>query len=92
MATEAEKTFCVVDIHSTKSVVTLQREFETKVEKDPPTANSIRKCIQNFWTQVAYVRGRVHSDRVCSEALAAKSKEIDMPGELRVVWLLLSYQ
>jgi len=54
----------VLESHSTKSVITIQREFRRKIEKDPPTANSIRKCYKNLWTQVASVRERVQDDRV----------------------------
>jgi hypothetical protein len=46
MATQPEKAFCVLEFHSTKSVITVQREFRRKFKKDPPTANSIRKWYQ----------------------------------------------
>jgi hypothetical protein len=40
-----------------KSVVTVQREYERKFEKDPPTANSIRKWYEKF----------VDTDCLCKE-------------------------
>jgi hypothetical protein len=42
MATQSKKWFCVFEIHSTKSVTTLQRSFRSKFNKNPPSANSRR--------------------------------------------------
>jgi hypothetical protein len=62
MAAQTEKAFCVLGFHSKKSVMTVQREFRRKFEKDPPTANSIKKWHKNLWKQVASIRGRAQAD------------------------------
>ena len=41
MAAPAEKPFCVLEYHTSKSVVTVQRAFRTKYAKDPPTDKTI---------------------------------------------------
>jgi hypothetical protein len=61
---QPEKAFCVLEFHSTKSVINVQREFNRKFEKDPPAANSIRKWYENLWTCVSSVRGRVEADQL----------------------------
>jgi len=48
MATQEKKVLCGLEFHVTKSVITVQREFRRKIEKDPPTANSIRKWYKKF--------------------------------------------
>ena len=37
-----EKSFCVLEHHTSKSVVTVQRTFRAKYAKDPPTDKTIR--------------------------------------------------
>jgi hypothetical protein len=37
-----EKSFCVLEYHTSKSVVTVQRAFRVKYGKDPPTDKTIR--------------------------------------------------
>jgi len=37
MAAPGEKSFCVLEHHTSKSVVTVQRAFHAKYAKDPPT-------------------------------------------------------
>ena len=44
MATPGEKLFCVLEYHTSKSVVTVQRAFGTKFAKDPPTDKNILVC------------------------------------------------
>jgi hypothetical protein len=61
METQPERAFWVLEFHSTKSVITVQREFRRKFEKDPPTANSMRKRYKILWTQVVCVRGRAQA-------------------------------
>ena len=39
-----EKPFCVLEYHTSKSVVTVQRVFLAKYAKDPPTDKTIRAC------------------------------------------------
>jgi hypothetical protein len=42
MAAPGEKSFCVLEYHTNKSVVTVQRAFRAKYAKDPPTDKTIR--------------------------------------------------
>jgi hypothetical protein len=42
MAAPGEKSFCVLEYQTSKSVVTVQRAFRAKYAKDPPTDKSIR--------------------------------------------------
>jgi hypothetical protein len=42
MAARVEKSFCVLEYHTSKSVVTVQRAFRAKYAKDPPTDTTIR--------------------------------------------------
>ena len=42
MAAPGEKSFCVLEYHTSKSVVTVQRAFRAKYAKDPPTDKTIR--------------------------------------------------
>jgi hypothetical protein len=58
METQPEKAFCVLEFHSTKSAITVQREFRRKFEKDPPTANSIRKWHQKFVVTGCICKGK----------------------------------
>jgi hypothetical protein len=58
MANQLEKAFCVLEFHSTKSVITVQREFRRNFEKDPPTANSIRKWYQKFVNTGCICKGK----------------------------------
>jgi hypothetical protein len=42
MAALGDKSFCVLEYHTSKSVVTVQRAFRAKYAKDPPTDKTIR--------------------------------------------------
>jgi len=42
MAAPGEKSFCVLEYHTSKSVITVQRAFRAKYAKDPPTDKTIR--------------------------------------------------
>jgi len=42
MAAPGEKSFYVLEYHTSKSVVTVQRAFRAKYAKDPPTDKTIR--------------------------------------------------
>jgi hypothetical protein len=42
MAAPGEKSFCVLEYHTSKSVVMVQRPFCAKYAKDPPTDKTIR--------------------------------------------------
>ena len=51
MAAPGEKSFCVLEYHASKSVVTVQRAFRAKYAKyakDPPTDKIIRAWYKQF--------------------------------------------
>jgi hypothetical protein len=48
MAAPEEKSFCVLEYHTSKSVVIVQREFCAKYAKDPPTEKTIRAWYRQF--------------------------------------------
>jgi len=42
MAAPEKRFYCVLEYHTSKSVVTVQRGFRAKYAKDPPTDKTIR--------------------------------------------------
>jgi len=48
MAATWEKSFCVLEYHTSKSVVTVQSAFRAKYAKDPPTDKTIRAWYKHF--------------------------------------------
>jgi len=48
MAAPGEKSFCVLEYHTNKSVVPVQRAFRAKNSKDPPTDKTIRALCKQF--------------------------------------------
>jgi len=48
MAAPGEKSFSVLEYHTSKSVVTVQRAFRAKYAKDPPTDKTIRARYKQF--------------------------------------------
>ena len=48
MATQGEKSFCVLEYHTSKSVVTVQHAFRAKYAKEPPTDKTIRVWYKQF--------------------------------------------
>ena len=48
MAAPGEKSFCVLEYQTSKSVVTVQRAFRAKYAKDPPTDKTIRVWYKQF--------------------------------------------
>jgi len=48
MAAPGEKSFCMLEYHTSKSVVTVQRAFRAKNAKDPPTDKTIRAWQEQF--------------------------------------------
>ena len=48
MAAQGDKSFCVLEYHTSKSVVTVQRAFRTKYAKDQPTDKTIRVWYKQF--------------------------------------------
>ena len=48
MAAPGEKSFCVLEYHTSNFVVTVQRAFRAKYVKDPPTDRTIRAWYKQF--------------------------------------------
>jgi hypothetical protein len=48
MATLEEKSFCVLEYHTSNSVVTVQHAFRAKYAKDPPTDKTIHAWYKQF--------------------------------------------
>ena len=48
MVAPGEKSFCVLEYHTSKSVVTVQRAFRAKYAKEPPTDKTIRAWYKQF--------------------------------------------
>jgi len=48
MAPPGEKSFCALEYHTSKSVVTVQRAFRSKYAKGPPTDKTIRAWYKQF--------------------------------------------
>jgi hypothetical protein len=48
MAAPGQKSFCVLEYHTSKSVVTEQRAFRAKYAKDPPTDKTSRAWYKQF--------------------------------------------
>jgi hypothetical protein len=48
MAAPRDKSFCVLEYHTSKSVVTVQRAFCAKYGKDPPTDKTNRAWYKQF--------------------------------------------
>jgi hypothetical protein len=48
MAAPGEKSFCVLEYHTNKSVVTVQSAVCSKYAKDPPTDKTIRVWYKQF--------------------------------------------
>jgi len=48
MAAPGEKSFCVLEYHTSKSVVTVQRAFRAKYAKDPPTDKTFHAWYKQF--------------------------------------------
>jgi len=48
MATPGEKSFCVLEYHTSNSVVTVQCAFSAKYAKDPPTDKTIHAWYKQF--------------------------------------------
>jgi len=48
MASTGEKSFCVLEYHTSKSVVTVQRAFRAKYAKEPPADKTIRAWYKQF--------------------------------------------
>jgi hypothetical protein len=62
MAAPGEKSFCVLEYHTNKSVVTVQRAFSAKYAKEPPTDKTIRAWYKQF-TETGCLRKHKSSGR-----------------------------
>jgi len=62
MAAPGEKSFCVLEYHTSKSVVTLQRVFRAKQAKEQPTDKTIRAWYKQF-TETGCLCKQKSSDR-----------------------------
>ena len=58
MATGEEKAFAVLEFHSYQSVITVQRQFRTKFEKDVPCVKSIRRWYAQFKATGCLCKGK----------------------------------
>jgi hypothetical protein len=63
MAVPREKSFCVLEYHTSKSVVTVQRAFSAKYAKEPPTDKTIRAWCKQF-TEIRCVCKQKSSGRL----------------------------
>jgi hypothetical protein len=48
MVAPGQKLFCMLEYHTSKSVVTVQRAFRAKYAKDPPTDKTISAWYKQF--------------------------------------------
>jgi hypothetical protein len=48
MAAPGEKSFCVLEYHTSKSVITVQCAFRAKYAKEPPTDKTIHAWYKQF--------------------------------------------
>jgi len=62
MTVPGEKSFCVLEYHTSKSVVTVQRAFRAKCPKDPPTDKIIRAWYKQL-TETGCLCKQKSSDR-----------------------------
>jgi len=70
MAAPGEKSFCVLEYHTSKSVVTVQRAFRSKYAKDPLTDKAICAfCKQFTETGCLCKQKEPMSTRVCDKIL-----------------------
>jgi hypothetical protein len=76
MAALGEKSFCVLQYHTSKSVVTVQLAIRAKYAKDPPTDKTIR---------ARYIRPSPRDLADLKTRIIAAVKNIDAPM-LTCVW------
>jgi len=60
MAAPGEKSFCVLEYHTSKSVVTVQRAFRAKYAQDPPTDKTIRAWYKQFTETGCLCKQKAH--------------------------------
>jgi len=83
MAPPGEKSFCVLECHTSKSVVTVQRAFRAKYGKDLPTDKIIRAWYKHFTETGCLCKQKSSGrplaaeddvDRVCASFLQSPKK------------------
>jgi len=66
MAAPGEKSFCVLEYHTSKSVITVQRAIRAKYAKDPPTDKTIRGGYKQFTGTECVWEQKGSNNRNCS--------------------------
>jgi hypothetical protein len=66
MAATGKKSFCMLEYHTSKSVVTVQRAFRAKHAKDPPTDKTIRAAWYKQFTETGCLCQQKSSGRQLS--------------------------
>jgi hypothetical protein len=92
MAALVEKSFCVLEYHTSKSVVTVQHAFRAKYAKDPPTDKTIRARYKQFTETGLTAEGDV--ERVLASFLHSPKKSTgtafkDLSMSKTTVWRVL---
>lgn len=62
MFTVSEKGKCVIIFAETKSIVTTKRRCRAMFNKNPPSANAIKKWYRQFWTTGSLIRQKRRDD------------------------------
>jgi len=60
MAAPGENSFCVLEYHTSNSVITVQRAFRAKYPKDPPTDKTVRAWYKQFTETGCLCKQRAH--------------------------------
>ena len=87
MAAPGEMSFCVLDYHTIKSVVTVQRAFRAKYAKDRPADKTIREWYKQFTENGCLCKQKSSGRPLTAEAV----KNIDALMLTRV-WQELEYR
>ena len=69
MAAPGKKSFCVLEYHMSKSVVTVQRAFRAKCAKEPPTDKIIRGWYKQFTETGCLCKQKSSGRRLTAEEL-----------------------
>ena len=67
MAAPGQKSFCVLEYHTSNSVVTVQRAFRAKYAKGPPTDKTIRAWYKQFTKTVCLYKQKSSSRPLTAE-------------------------
>ena len=60
MVAAGEQSFCVLEYHTSNSVVTVQRAFRAKYAQDPPTDKTIRAWYKQFTETGCLCKQKAH--------------------------------